>query len=289
MFARYEYQAGTSVANLLSDITAILTGETNKVNLSASCVQNMSYIVSTVASGWTLHDNSAGTNKKAFSAPCLDSTVKYFTVDCNTAGYVLIGGYESWNQITHAGTNLTANGNSTTHSPTVNLGAGGVLYIGASARYMFMDGYNSAAFDNRNTFIGERERIEPWDTTQNGYPLLVFGSTSITAVYTPRMKGPTTDSISTTSATYSVDTPIGATMSSELFRDASFNPKHGMAPMVLRQVGSGTVVPQRGGTLTDGIFKTTTGYGAAGDEMVYAGNNYLIFSNGSVRFAVPKF
>ena len=43
MFAKYEYAAGSSLANIMSDIVAILTGETVVANLSVACVDANSW------------------------------------------------------------------------------------------------------------------------------------------------------------------------------------------------------------------------------------------------------
>ena len=56
MYAEYAYKAGTSVLNMLNDIAAILTGETNVANLSSACDAAASQIISNVAAGWTEHD-----------------------------------------------------------------------------------------------------------------------------------------------------------------------------------------------------------------------------------------
>jgi hypothetical protein len=291
MFARLDYQAGTPVANLLADIVAVLTGTTDKATLSASIIQNTSYIVASEAAGWSVHDASAGTNKKVFSAPNADGSTKYVLVDLSVAGFVGLTAYESWNASTHTGTNPCYYGavsGLSNSRPTVNLGAGGTLYIGASARYLFCTGYNGAAYDNINSLIAERERVEAWDTLGAGYPLVVQAYQNWNFFTCPRMKGPSGDQISS-SAVYSVSTAYGTSVSGTLGRDASFNPEHILAPVLPYVSGSQSLVPQKMVALNAAPMFTTSSYGSSGDEAIVSGSNYFIASSGPIRMAIPKF
>jgi hypothetical protein len=283
MFARLDYQAGTPVANLLADIVAVLTGTTDKATLSASIIQNTSYIVADDAAGWSVYDASAGTNKKALSAPNLDGTTKYITIDCNTAGYVLIGVYESWNASTHTGTNPTWGTNDTSVCPTVNLGAGCALFIRAH-NSLCIEGYNGAAFNQRNFFVGERDRVEAWDTVAAGYPVVIAGTGSMSTLYSPRTKNTVGDLLNS-QASYTVYTPYGWLLPTTQGRDASLNAKHMLVPLMLRQSAG---IPAQAGIAHGGIYGTTSSYGSAGDELVSGGDNYFIAANGSTRLAIPK-
>jgi proline racemase len=63
--------------------------------------------------------------------------------------------------------------------------------------------------------------------------------------------------------------------------------KHLMLPIKLYNVGT---LPQLAGRVQGEIYLTTTGYGTVADEVVYGGNSYFIFTNGSTqRLAVAKF
>lgn len=53
MYTKYSYNAGATKENIFSDLKALFTGETNKANLSASCNQATTDIVSNTAAGWT--------------------------------------------------------------------------------------------------------------------------------------------------------------------------------------------------------------------------------------------
>jgi hypothetical protein len=291
MFARLDYQDGTPVANLLSDIIALLTGTTDKASLSASIIQNTSYIESSVAAGWTVHDANPGTSKKVLSAPNADGSTKYVLVDLSVAGFVGLTAYESWNATSHVGTNNCYYGavsGLSNSRPTVNLGAGGALYVGSTERYLFMTGYNGAAYDNINSLIAERQRVEAWDTVGAGYPLVVQAYQSWNFFTCPRMKGPSGDQISN-SAVYSVSTGYGASVSGTLGRDASFNQVHILAPVLLYVGGSTSLVPQKMNPLNSAPMFTTSANGNPGDEAIVSGSNYFIASSGPTRMAIPKF
>lgn len=136
MFAKYEYQVGATLANVMSDIVALLTGETNKANLSADCVQANTYIISTVAAGWTVYDAIAGTNAQCLRA--LDvgsSTYKYLVVDLNSTGRLLSKTYESWDSGAYTGTNLAYNSDNVDLGQIISLAEGGILFCRVSAKH----------------------------------------------------------------------------------------------------------------------------------------------------------
>lgn len=180
MYAKYSYAAGASPSNLLADVVAILTGETNKANLSADCVQANTAITSTVASGWTVHDAAAGTNAQVLKAPLADdgTTFKYIKIDCNTAGYLKIGVYETWDATGHTGTNMAYNSeNTTSHAQRVDLTSGGIMHIFASARFAVMCAQYGAAWGNSASGPSgcvERTRLLTYDTVANGWPPFMY-------------------------------------------------------------------------------------------------------------------
>ncbi|MEW6314150.1 MAG: hypothetical protein AB1513_08950 [Pseudomonadota bacterium] len=60
MEATYNYLVGATLVDVINDIRAILTGETNTANLSAGCDTNATSISQSIASaGWLLHDRCA--------------------------------------------------------------------------------------------------------------------------------------------------------------------------------------------------------------------------------------
>ncbi len=75
MFATYNYSAGGTQQGVLDDLIAILTGETNVSNLSATCNKGATSITATIPAGWTLHDAAAGTVTKVIKAPLADDPI----------------------------------------------------------------------------------------------------------------------------------------------------------------------------------------------------------------------
>lgn len=60
MYAKYNYLTTATLLNVANDVIAILTGETNKANLSAGCDQTNTSILNTYTNaGWALHDRTA--------------------------------------------------------------------------------------------------------------------------------------------------------------------------------------------------------------------------------------
>jgi hypothetical protein len=108
MFALYYYNLGASQANILADLTAILTGTTDKELLSAACDKPSTSISNAYTdAGWELHDAAPAAGSKMLKALCQDNTYyKYFGLDLNTAGQIKFAGAETWNADTHVGTNI---------------------------------------------------------------------------------------------------------------------------------------------------------------------------------------
>ncbi|MBF0436441.1 MAG: hypothetical protein HQL77_13835 [Magnetococcales bacterium] len=138
MFAKYVYNGGATAANITIDIVKILTGETNLANLSAQCNTAKSYITSTIAAGWSVHDASAGTNAQCLKAATYDGLgYKYATISNDgTLLYMKVYGY--WNAATHAGSYLSYSSDISNYCQKVDLTNGGIVWIGSSARFIFM-------------------------------------------------------------------------------------------------------------------------------------------------------
>jgi hypothetical protein len=175
MYAKYAYASGATQANILADICALLTGETNKANLSASCDQVNTEIIGTVAAGWTAHDNSAGTNVRVLKAPLADDAAqyKYLRIDTATAGQIKFYGNETWDATGHTGTNATANSTSAYYQRYNTAGAG-YIYLWADARkvvaYTVYDSTTGDSSYGGAHVFAEGSRIQPWDTTTAAYP-----------------------------------------------------------------------------------------------------------------------
>lgn len=174
MYATYVYAAGATRANVLSDVTAILTGETNKTNLSAACVQASTSIVSTIASGWAVHDSSPATDSKVIKAPHSDEGSVYKLAYLNISDTLLkVDMCISWDEVAHTGVKSAAS-----IGQVISVTSGGTVFIYASARFfaLYSEYYNSSGvkYSGATTYGGpsgifEMSRIAPWLTVGSGY------------------------------------------------------------------------------------------------------------------------
>ncbi|MBF0341892.1 MAG: hypothetical protein HQL95_13155 [Magnetococcales bacterium] len=213
MNAKYTYVAGATAANILADLVAILTGETNINNLSASCNKPFTTIESITAAGWTLHDAAAGTNAKCLKAPLADdaTTFKYVVLDTNTAGYVITKVYETWNATTHVGTNLAFNSDVVGYQQRVSTTVTGTIYLFATARFMLLASLYSGLWGS-STNAGpsgcfERTRAGAWDTVTAGWPpyyFCSFGDLASTGLgaWSPRMMTRSQTTLTGTNASF---------------------------------------------------------------------------------------
>ncbi|TAN52016.1 MAG: hypothetical protein EPN21_05120 [Methylococcaceae bacterium] len=301
MFAKYTYKANAAQGNVLNDIALLLTGTTNKALLSADCVQASTEIIAVNPAGWSLFDAAAGTNKKCLSAPCANGGTKYVVLSTATSGYVYLPLYESWNAVTHAGTNVT-NGSetSTTMAPPVNLTLGGTLLIGATERYLVMSGYTAAGWmANGAVIIGEREPVDPWDTVAAGYPVSVHGTALSLATggnyfYAPRLKGASSDYTGSSAiycaATAALNSSGAPPCPTQMARDANFQPVYPLFPISLTGYHSSLGYVHQGGRLLGDLYATTSGVGTTGDELPVGADIYCIAKAGaSAALAFPKF
>lgn len=291
------YNTSQTAANLLSDIVAILTGETNVANLSAGCDKANTELLSTYsAAGWTLHDNAAGTNAKCLKAVIADDATKfkYMVIDTNTAGTILQKTYETWNETTHVGTNLCYASDIAISNQRYNLATGGRLDITASIRHCAMFAYVSAIYGSSQyvsaSGVFERTRKSGWDTVANAYPpFLWLHFSGATGGYSPRVVGGTGSDVTSSSASYSIITPYGAITSgpSLMVPKADKTLGHQLLPFGVHGGAYGNL----GGDISSycNMYFTTMNYGAAYDELVVNGENYIIWTGYSnTRVAVRK-
>lgn len=176
MYTKYIYNTGATQADILADIVAVLTGETDKNNLSASCNKTNTTITSIIPAGWTVHDASAGTNMKCLKAVISDdgATYKYIVIDLSNSGYILSKGYETWNATNHTGTNLCYYSDQTTSGQRWTNGGAGTLYIFSSVRFIYIWSEYSTTYGSSwassGTGLFERTRAIPIDTVAYGLP-----------------------------------------------------------------------------------------------------------------------
>jgi len=124
-----------SQLNCLDDVVAVLTGETEISNLSASLDQSQSEILSTIPAGWTLHD-VPDTDERIVTSPHSDDSInvqKYAKISCDTYRNWRIQIYEGWDNVLHTGTNETPSNSETSYQ--ASLATDAVVYVFASDRF----------------------------------------------------------------------------------------------------------------------------------------------------------
>ena len=302
MFSQYTYNAGSTLSNILSDIILILTGETNKNNLSSDCYLSGTTIWSDVAAGWTIHDAAAGTNAQCIKALCEDGvTYKYVVIDMNDSSYLMSKVYEGWDAVVHSGTNISYYSNSLDNSQRYNLTNGGKMFIGASNRYCVFWSWTSGFGYGSSSTSGavgclERTRGSPWDTTANGYPPYVWWCTN-GYIYTsaPRYKDSAGDitggtvAFKETTEFGNIAGDVGGCPSTKTW-DANFNLQHWLHEIGLTYQGG---LSFKVGKFLDSIYYTTRSYGSAEDVIVYNGNSYFLtttsLASQYMRILIPRF
>nr|CRH06008.1 Conserved protein of unknown function [Candidatus Magnetococcus massalia] len=188
MFAKYTSALGADRANVVADIAAILTGETNPANLSPDCVQASTEITATGSSaGWAMHDAAAGSYAKVIKAPFADAPSSYKFLEINlgiSSSYLYLNGYEDWNATTHIGTNRLTGSNVDSHQQYSKVSTYEVTwYISASARHCVILTYHGTTKKGSHSSYGagptgvfERTRAMPWDTVTAGYPPWIWAN-----------------------------------------------------------------------------------------------------------------
>lgn len=296
MYAVYNYKAGSTQAQVLADLIAILTGTTNVASLSASCVQGNTSILATEAAGWSVFDAAAGANQQVLRALNQDGTTyKYLSITATSTTAFTFAMYESWNASTHVGTNLA--GASTTN--TWDATNGGYFYFYATSKnIIWMPWTVGGGYLDCKGSVMEFSR----DTVPAGYPCAVIitapsgmnqAANGISG-YIPRLKAPTAagdllGSGSNCSIGIGHIAPVagGCSGASGIYRDASENIYlNTYAFGVSGWPGLSTYWPL--GVTYDVRASSGSGSYSALDEIVYGGLNYVAFKTTGGTIFVPK-
>jgi hypothetical protein len=296
MYAVYNYKAGSTQAQVLSDIISILTGTTNVASLSASCVQSNTSITSTVAAGWSVWDASAGTNWQMLRTLAQDGvTYKYWGIQLNGISTFLCFIAETWNASTHAGTNAC-----TTGSGSWDATNGGYFYIYATAKNIIMISWTTTG--SFRGFTGSTIETTRDAAIPSGYPCYAmfsqaagqsapwFSLANTSSWFISRAKNQTSSGDTTVSAAITnlgpilnVGGPQGA--GSGLYRDASENQYIALysAGMSFNSVFAGTAYDIKLSSVSSATLL---------DEFSYSGTNYVNFGFGATASGgglwVPK-
>jgi hypothetical protein len=156
-----------------------------------------------ISHGWDLWDAAAGANARCYRALCLGGTpgtlahYKYAVLDYNTAGYLIVRCYESWDNIAHSGVNKATNsydlsyGNvgETALAQRIDLAAGGDLRLFANNRYLVIRSQLASGSVGDSTYNGaagvfERARDNLSDTYARGVPPVVYANIAMALNWT---------------------------------------------------------------------------------------------------------
>jgi hypothetical protein len=146
MYAIYKYKAGASSSNILSDLVALITGETVVSNLSSDCDQVNTSITSVVAPTWVLYEQISAT-RAILRAPYSDnaSLYKYIEVYASSFGIMLFG-YDSWDIATDTYNWKTQNTSSSTYDQGFDLTNGGLFHVFAGPNHTAIAAEESGNF-----------------------------------------------------------------------------------------------------------------------------------------------
>ncbi len=177
MNAVYFYKSNSSYANILSDVIAMLTGETDVANLSSDCNKDKTTINTvignqTVLAGWEVWDDNVSSNYQILRSPYIGGGFKYIAVYVDSGGWITSKAYESWDKDTHTGTNESLYGFTSSFAEvkwrtgTVN---NDVLQILSSERFY---AFRAAPSSYHTVIMCEYSRDIPWNYIENGYPAI---------------------------------------------------------------------------------------------------------------------
>ncbi len=110
MFAKLRFTGSPTAANFGSDVVAVLTGETDKNNLSSAILPGATEIASTYPAGWEVYDSDTGTASEwVLRAPCDGDATQYKYMKLRFVGgpyaYMYYSLMEDWNPSTNTATN----------------------------------------------------------------------------------------------------------------------------------------------------------------------------------------
>jgi hypothetical protein len=140
------------------------------------------------ARGWVLYDIDAGVNTRCYRYPCLpdaEGQIAYSPVvlNYNTADYLLMQLYESWNPTTHVGVNLAINSSTVAYAQRIDLTFGGEINIATNQGLLLLYARANSNWGNESdqgpTWVGQTTRVHALDTVATGYPRWYWTCTSI--------------------------------------------------------------------------------------------------------------
>jgi hypothetical protein len=185
MHAVYRYLIGATAANVVADLTKLLTGNHDIANYSAACDKTNTQIINNVIPpGWSIHDPSAGASSQVIKAPLADNPAAFKYVELyGTTTEIAAYACESWNEIAHAPVNRAPAQGQTTFAQRYSATVAGLFHVVATEKYLCLFGeYGTTLGDSSSgaLLVAEYSRIQPWHTVASNYPAVAAISTGQT-------------------------------------------------------------------------------------------------------------
>ncbi len=168
MYGRYVYTAAATLNNVIDDIAAILTGQTNSSLLAAAVIPDTE-LDGTIATTWSVYDNATGSdNPRVILRSAISdagSKYKFLGLGNNGSGSLVVYSYEDWNTSTNTGTNAV----SVTWAMGIGVSKQITLHANNKAAYV-----SRPAIDDTTVIAGACvSEFDRWDisrTTSATYP-----------------------------------------------------------------------------------------------------------------------
>jgi hypothetical protein len=219
------------------------------------------------------------------------TSYKYVNVDV-TPSAVVIRAAESMGF--HTLSNLCYLSDSMTRAQQLDLTVGGILFLGASARYLLALSYKPATLaygsSGYGSFCGvvEFSRDDVWNT--NYPPFAWLSSNDFAACYTPRMKNGIDTDAKGAQAFLSLQPYIS--MSKQILDVSGNIPLHASVDLRLSNTASFTYTVL-GGVVLGELKRTTDSFSITGDETIINSKSFFVMSGGTsnatFRLLMPKF
>lgn len=233
---------------------------------------------------------SANTHIRALNAD--GTTYKYANIDVSSVNRLSLKVAELFG--VDSITNLCYQSDDLNRAQQLDLLNGGILYIAATARYLYLLSYKTtgAVFGSAGyaSFCGlsEYSRDDAWNTSHPPYAFI--SPENFSACYVPRIKkSPGIDAFGSEAV---LALQPNYSMTKQILNAAGASPIHSAVDLRLANTASWTYTVL-GGLMLGGVKRTTDAFGVMTDETVIGTDNYVVWTGGTgntaFRFLVPKF
>lgn len=238
------------------------------------------------------------------AASLYNKTIKALNADGTSYKYANIDLSQAVVQLRSAETigadnivNLCYNSDAIAKSQRLDLANGGIIYLAATARYLYLLSYltSGATFGSSGAgnFSGVQElsRDDPWNVAP--YPTHVSVQSDImtsTGAFAPYVKSAI--GVNSYGASAVLTLQPNYAMAKQILNAAGLAPIHSAVDLRYSNTANFTYT-LLGGLMLGGVKRTTDSFGVSTDETVIGSATYVVFSGGagnpSFRFLVPKF